>query len=185
MDFFLWLLLAIWLGVELWISLREWGETDTAQDRHTKKVFAFCAAAAICVGLLGPRPPAYTVHYSRGLMLFLGSVTMFLGISLRVFSVLALGKYFRTTVMIQKGQTIVQTGPYKYIRHPSYLGTLITVFGFGLVVDNWFTICAMLAVMFYGIAQRITVEEEVMERGFGKAYTDYKKKTKKLIPRIY
>lgn len=185
MDFFLWLLLGIWLGSELWISLREWGEADTAQDRHTKKVFAFCAAAAISIGLLGPRPPAYTIYHSRAIMLFLGSATMLLGISLRVLSVLALGQYFRTTVMIQKGQTVIKTGPYKYIRHPSYLGTLITVFGFGLAVDNWFVTGAMLAVMFYGIAQRIAVEEEVMERGFGKAYIDYKRKTKKLIPKIY
>lgn len=185
MDVWTWILLTIWLGTEFWISLREWGKTDTSLDRHSKKVFALCAAAAICMGLLGPRPPQFTIYYSRGIVTVLGSLIMFSGILVRVFAVLSLGKYFRTTVMVQKGQKLVTTGLYKYIRHPSYSGTLITVLGFGTVLDNWFTVCAMLVVMCIGIAHRVRVEEDVLERNFGTEFLAYKKRTKKLIPFVY
>lgn len=185
MDFVIWFDLVVWLATECWIAFREIGETDTSQDRHTKKVFALCAAAAISIALLGPQPPQFTIFYSRLVMLILGSLTMFIGITIRVLSVLTLGNYFRTTVMVQKGQKIVRAGLYKYLRHPSYLGALITVLGFGIVRDNWFTVCTTLVIMVYGVAQRIAVEEEVMQRAFGKEYFDYKKKTYKLIPKIY
>lgn len=185
MEFFLWLLLVFWLGTELWIALREWGKTSNAQDRRTKQIFAFCAAAAISIGLIGPRPPAYTIRYSRSLMLFLGSVTMLSGIFVRAYSVRALGDFFRTTVMVVKGQKLIQTGLYKYVRHPSYTGTLVTVLGFGIALDNAFTTLLMLVVMLYGVHKRVIVEEDVMERSFGKAYTEYKTRTKKLIPNLY
>lgn len=175
---------AVWISSELWIALREKGTLDTSQDKHTKMVYALCAAAAIVLAIYTPRPQSLTIHYARSIFEFLGFLTMFLGAILRISAVLALGKYFRTTVMVQKDQKLVTGGPYKYIRHPSYAGTLITVFGLGLASDNWFTLITVVLVMFYGVRQRIVVEEEVMERNL-KEYGTYKKHTKRLIPRIY
>jgi protein-S-isoprenylcysteine O-methyltransferase Ste14 len=177
--------IASWTGSELWISIREWGTLNTEQDRHTKTVIAACMAAALVIGVWGPRPPQYTIFWARNLMTVLGSLTILLGVTWRVFSVLALGNYFRTTVMVQKGQKVVQTGPYKYIRHPSYLGILISVSGLGIAEDNWFTMLLMIAVVFYGLRKRILVEEEVLERELGTKYAEYKRRTKRLIPGLY
>ncbi|MBI1862886.1 isoprenylcysteine carboxylmethyltransferase family protein, partial [Candidatus Microgenomates bacterium] len=109
----------------------------------------------------------------------------FIGVFVRVTSVLTLGPFFRTTVMIQKGQKLVTTGLYQYIRHPSYLGILITIAGLGLAADNGFTLVAMLIVMGYGVRQRIVVEEEVMEREFKNEYAAYKRRSWRLIPKVY
>jgi protein-S-isoprenylcysteine O-methyltransferase Ste14 len=57
---------------------------------------------------------------------------MWLGLTIRLWAIVALGRAFRTTVEVDAGQAVVSTGPYRWVRHPSYSGLLLIVTGFGL-----------------------------------------------------
>ena len=74
---------------------------------------------------------------SNLLVISLGSFLAILGYMFRHWAILTLGKHFRTTIEIDKNQEIVKTGPYKYLRHPSYSGMILFFIGFGLIPGNW------------------------------------------------
>ena len=79
----------------------------------------------------------------------------------------------------------MSSGPYKWIRHPSYTGLLLVVAGFGLAVGNWLALAVGLLLPLPGILWRIHVEEAELERVLGAAYSAYRARTTRLIPRLW
>lgn len=108
-----------------------------------------------------------------------------LGMAIRWGSIIYLGRYFTVNVAITEGHRLVVTGPYRYVRHPSYTGLLITFLGVGIHTNNWVGLFALTVPVFSAISRRIAVEESVMLDEFASAYTDYQRRTKKLIPLLY
>ncbi|MGC1375008.1 MAG: isoprenylcysteine carboxylmethyltransferase family protein, partial [Anaerolineales bacterium] len=80
---------------------------------------------------------------------------------------------------------IVETGIYKIIRHPAYLGYLASLLGIGLALGNWVGLAALAALPLAGILYRIHVEESALLRYFGPAYQAYASRTKRLLPGIW
>jgi len=113
-----------------------------------------------------------------------GILLMVLGIVLRQWSMAVLGSFFSGTVGVQEGQKVVDTGPYRLVRHPSYTGGLLIFAGMGLALQSWGAI--LLIVLIFGLAfgYRIYVEEKVLVSEFGEEYVEYAKRTKRLIPYI-
>ena len=103
------------------------------------------------------------------------------GIALRWYAVLTLGRFFTTRVMTAKDQTVVQKGPYRLIRHPSYTGALLTVLGVLLCQTNWISL-ACFALALPGFGYRISVEERALVTALGQPYLDYMRRTKRLVP---
>jgi protein-S-isoprenylcysteine O-methyltransferase Ste14 len=85
-------------------------------------------------------------------------------------------------VDVHSGQTVIEAGPYRHIRHPSYTGALITVIGPGLVLGNWVSILALLACISVGYAYRIHVEETALVSALGQPYQEYMTRTARLVP---
>jgi protein-S-isoprenylcysteine O-methyltransferase Ste14 len=111
----------------------------------------------------------------------LGIVLALAGIALRWYAVMALGRFFTTRVMTTKDQTVVQAGPYRFVRHPAYSGALMTVLGVLLSLTNWLSLlCFVLALP--GFAYRIRVEERALTDALGEPYRDYMRRTKRLVP---
>ena len=110
---------------------------------------------------------------------------MWLGLATRLWAITALGGGFRTTVEVDPGQTVVSTGPYKWIRHPAYAGLVPAVAGLGLAFGNWlsFTVCAVLPLP--AIVRRIDVEEAELNRVLGDAYRTYQTRTARLVPWLW
>jgi protein-S-isoprenylcysteine O-methyltransferase Ste14 len=108
-----------------------------------------------------------------------------LGLAARIWAVAALGSAFRTTVEIDHGQAVVTTGPYNWIRHPSYVGLLLVVAGFGLALGNWLSVAVCLVVPLPAVVRRIDVEEAELNRVLGDAYRAYQARTARLIPGIW
>jgi protein-S-isoprenylcysteine O-methyltransferase Ste14 len=94
---------------------------------------------------------------------------MWLGLATRVWAIAALGGAFRATVEVDPGQAVVSTGPYRWIRHPSYLGLLLIVAGFGLAVGNWLSLAACLVLPLPALVRRIHVEEAELSLVLGDA----------------
>lgn len=74
---------------------------------------------------------------------------------------------------------ICTDGPYKVIRHPGYMGTMLIWIGFGLAATNWFVLLFVAGLVSYGLIRRIQVEEEVLFERFGVDYQAYADETAK------
>lgn len=108
-----------------------------------------------------------------------------LGLSIHLAGMLALGKWWSPSVVIADDHLLVETGIYRFIRHPIYSGILLTLLGFGLALSNWLSIAVLILPNAAGIAYRIHVEEQALRRHFGAAYDSYAKRTKRLIPGVF
>lgn len=113
-----------------------------------------------------------------------GIALMFGGIFLRQWSIAILGGFFSVLVSVQEGQTIIRRGPYRFIRHPSYTGTLLTLTGIGLAVQSWGALLTLVVMFGIVYRYRIGVEEKALVEQFGNEYAAYMNTTKMLIPFI-
>jgi protein-S-isoprenylcysteine O-methyltransferase Ste14 len=86
-------------------------------------------------------------------------------------------------VALHPDQRVVDSGPYRLIRHPSYTGSLVTVLGICLAMANWLSFLGMIPAAL-GYLYRIRIEERVLVEGLGEAYRAYQRRTKRLIPYI-
>jgi protein-S-isoprenylcysteine O-methyltransferase Ste14 len=177
--------LAGWAVFELGLRVRESVQSRgaTGQDRATRVLIAAAIGGAIVLALLtanrvsalripGPHRPA-------------GLVVMWLGLAIRVWAVAALGRAFRTTVEVDPDQAIVSSGPYRWVRHPSYTGLLLIVAGLGLAAGNWLALAGCVALPLAALLRRIRVEETELTRVLGQPYRVYRTKTKRLIPGLW
>lgn len=113
-------------------------------------------------------------------LLLLGGGTLF-----RIWSIMTLGKFFTATVQTQSHQTIIDAGPYRLIRHPSYLGAYLAISGSAILLHAKAGILFSVIVMLAAYDFRITVEEKALIKAFGKQYVEYRSRTYRLIPFIY
>jgi protein-S-isoprenylcysteine O-methyltransferase Ste14 len=113
-----------------------------------------------------------------------GIALMFGGVIVRQWSIALLGGFFSVLVSVQEGQTIIRRGPYRFIRHPSYTGTLLTLTGIGLAVQSWGALLTLVVMFGIVYKYRIGVEEKALVEQFGNEYVAYMNTTKMLIPFI-
>jgi protein-S-isoprenylcysteine O-methyltransferase Ste14 len=111
-----------------------------------------------------------------------GIFLMVIGILVRQWAMFTLGRFFTLTVGVQKSQKVVDYGPYRFIRHPSYSGMLMTAIGIGVALHTWGGILVILALLGLAIGYRILVEEKFLASELGDGYVQYMKRTKRLIP---
>jgi len=115
---------------------------------------------------------------------YAGIFLMFLGVLVRQYAIAILGRFFSLSVQIAEDHQVVDKGPYRLVRHPSYTGILITFTGLGLAVQSLGAVLVLL--LFFGISfgYRMSVEERTLLSGLGSDYASYMKRTKRLIPFI-
>jgi protein-S-isoprenylcysteine O-methyltransferase Ste14 len=175
--------LTCWALLEAGLRVREAlrGKGGRNRDRGSRVLIAMSLGAAIAAaGVATSMAPSLRIP---GAVQVFGVIVMWLGLTTRVWAVAALGGAFRTTVEVDLDQAVVTTGPYKWIRHPSYAGLLLFLAGFGLAIGNWLSAAACLALPLPALAWRIHVEEAELRRVLGDAYRAYQTKTARLIPR--
>jgi protein-S-isoprenylcysteine O-methyltransferase Ste14 len=121
-----------------------------------------------------------------GLPLFwLGIASMVAGVALRWYAIYRLGRFFTRDVATQVDQTVVRDGPYRFVRHPSYSGTLLTLLGIGLALGNWLALLAVLAGGVVGHQYRVHVEEQALIAALGEPYRAYLRETRRFIPFVW
>ena len=111
-----------------------------------------------------------------------GIVLMWLGVLLRQWAIAVLGRFFSTSVRIVENHQVVEKGPYRLVRHPSYTGLLITFIGISLAVQSWAALIVLLGFFTISFGYRIKVEERALLSELGDNYANYMKRTKRLIP---
>jgi protein-S-isoprenylcysteine O-methyltransferase Ste14 len=136
-------------------------------------VFVADAFARAAVALL----PAWSFY--------LGVVMMVSGIAIRLWAVSTLRSFFSYTVQIKEGHRVVQSGPYRFVRHPAYTGSLLTILGIAFALQSWGAALFMAVTFGITFGYRIRVEEKVLTVSLGEAYASYSKRVKRLIPYVY
>src|SRR6202035_958587 len=111
-----------------------------------------------------------------------GFVLFLLCFVLRWWAIIHLGRFFTVNVAIHAGHHLVDTGPYRYLRHPSYTGALLMVFGFVCSFAHWASMLIIVGSCLSVILYRVRIEEAALLEGLGEPYRDYCRRTKRLIP---
>lgn len=129
--------------------------------------------------------PGTTLAWHPQVLFWAGIVLMLAGLGFRWYAIRSLGRFFTRTVATRRGQYVVDTGPYRYIRHPSYSGSLLMCLGAGLAMTNWAALLAVLAGALAGYAWRVHVEEQALCADLGQPYRDYMRRTRRFIPGVW
>jgi protein-S-isoprenylcysteine O-methyltransferase Ste14 len=114
-----------------------------------------------------------------------GIVLIVSGLTIRWIAIFRLKKQFTVDVAIGKESKIVKEGIYKYIRHPSYTGSLLSFLGLGTAFANYFSMAVIFIPILLAFLYRIKIEETALMEAFGEEYRQYSARAKKLIPGIY
>jgi len=115
----------------------------------------------------------------------LGMVLFAVGLAIRWYAIIHLGRFFTVNVAIAANHRLIDTGPYRFVRHPSYTGALMAFLGLALCLDNWASLAVMMVPVSLVFLRRIRVEEAALLQGLGHPYEDYMSRTKRLIPALY
>ena len=114
-----------------------------------------------------------------------GCILFGLGLALRWYSIMYLGRFFTVNVAIHSGHEVIDTGPYRLIRHPSYAGALLAFLGLALCLANWCSLALVTVPIFWAFSRRMAVEESALANALGAPYVQYMDRTKRLAPFIY
>ena len=115
----------------------------------------------------------------------IGMTLAVVGLVVRVHSILTLKQFFTYSVVRVENQKVMETGLYKFIRHPGYLGQLMIFIGISVSISNWLSVLTMMIPVTLGYLYRIRMEERFMVKQLGDSYLNYQARTKKIIPRLY
>lgn len=120
-------------------------------------------------------------HYA----LTIGIIVGLVGVLVRFSAVTTLGRFYSRNVGIQEKHELIQTGWYRIIRHPGYLGTLLTFLGYAIATQSVLSVIINMVLFFVAYSYRIRTEEAALVSQFGDSYRQYQKKTWRIIPFIY
>jgi protein-S-isoprenylcysteine O-methyltransferase Ste14 len=114
----------------------------------------------------------------------LGAILFLAGTVLRIAAVRTLGPRHSVWVAVQEGHRLVTTGLYRVVRHPSYVGALLAVFGWALAFRSEIGL-ALAVLIVPPILSRIRAEENLLNAEFGDLYQSYQRRTSRLLPFVY
>jgi protein-S-isoprenylcysteine O-methyltransferase Ste14 len=114
-----------------------------------------------------------------------GLVLMAVGIFIRQWAVFTLGRFFTADVRVHPAQTVVERGPYRWVRHPSYSGLLMFFVGLGLALSNWLSVIVLAVLPAAGLLVRIRSEERALLAALGDDYRRYAATHRRLFPGIW
>ena len=115
---------------------------------------------------------------------WVGLALVWIGVLVRQWAIFSLGRAFTVVVEVSRNQSLITSGPYRWVRHPAYSGSIITLAGFGLAAGSWIGAMLALAIALTGYSYRVRVEETAMLEAFGDEYRNYRLRTGRFIPRV-
>ncbi|HXC77401.1 MAG TPA: isoprenylcysteine carboxylmethyltransferase family protein [Candidatus Acidoferrum sp.] len=179
----LFLTLAIWTVIEVRQAMNRRAEA-TNKDRGSLMVVRLFAFAGVLLAALAVKMTATSVQYSP-VMFGVSLAVVWAGVGLRWWSFQTLGPYFTFTVMTSANQPVITTGPYRFLRHPSYAGIMLILAGIGLTYGNWLSLGALIFLPLIGFIYRIRVEESALSAALGDAYTTFAGGRKRISPFVW
>jgi protein-S-isoprenylcysteine O-methyltransferase len=183
----LWTSYTCWFLMEWWIISRDMRRfRGRTADRGSFFGFVLAIPGSLIIAFNAViHLPQFHIATLQPALSWLGIAMIWAGMAFRLWAVLTLGAFFRTSVVVQEGHQLVTAGPYRWLRHPAYTGVIITVVGLGLALGNWVSLAAMAVLPSLAIAWRMHVEERALTEQFGEAYTDFCETRSAVLPCVW
>jgi protein-S-isoprenylcysteine O-methyltransferase len=191
---FVWPYALVFWAVYVWAFLPEWkvvqGGREGAKDANSKdsgslKVILGGMWAALIIAYPLAFVKAWAFPQRWQLPLFVAGVLLIvIGSLLRRYCWRTLGKYFTGDVKARPDQPVITSGPYRWVRHPSYTAGMMMFIGIGLALGSWFSFALLTIAVIATYAYRVAVEERVLLETIGEPYRSYMKQRKRFIPYI-
>jgi protein-S-isoprenylcysteine O-methyltransferase Ste14 len=171
-----------WVGS--FFQRSEHGAVKRDRGSHLVLVFALIVGIVAAFFFVQASFAGTTLTWHQPLLFWIGIALMLAGLAFRWYSIRVLGRFFTRDVATRPGQTVVETGPYRLIRHPSYSGALLMFLGTGLAMTNWASLLAVTLGAAIGYGWRVRVEEQALCTDLGQPSRDYMLRTKRIIPHV-
>lgn len=177
--------------VALWSTFTtapQLGSQETLTDRGDR-----FSAGAILVALLASILASVAEYAYGGALepssmlsaVLIGTTVIIGGLVLRIWAIRTLGRFFTATVHVVSDQRVIDDGPYRVLRHPSYTGAILTVLGVAIVLKSMTGALVTLGVCVPVYMYRIVIEETALSARLGDSYRQYQARTWRLVPFAY
>ncbi len=157
---------------------------SSSQDAGTFRLIDTASDVALFLAFVLAFLPGFAVPYPR-LALYVGSGFLLAGGLLRRSCFRALGRYFTAIVTVLPEQPVIDTGPYRWIRHPGYTAAFVIYFGLGLALGSWLSLAVLFLTACLVYNRRVQAEEKALLNTLGEPYRAYMRRTKRFIPFLF
>ena len=177
---------AVWIASDVWIG-RRYRSADAARtrDQGTLRMLHVVIWIAMFVAIFVSYLPLGRIAEHRQALYATGIAMMIIGLAFRWWAIRVLDRFFTVDVSIRDDHGLVREGPYRWLRHPSYTGALLTFYGCALALANWVSMLLIVVPITAVFLLRMRVEEGVLARAFPDAYPAYARDTKRLVPFVW
>jgi protein-S-isoprenylcysteine O-methyltransferase len=182
----LWILVAF--GVALSILQPTYKPIDGAapvHDRGTAAQIVWSVYLTQWFGIIEAVRFRYPESFHWDAIATAALVMMLAGLSLRVWAVVTLGRYFTWFITVYEDHQVIRTGPFRFIRHPAYCGALLLFVGTLLFVHAWVGAALSLVFQLFAYVRRIRYEEAMMIDRLGERYVTYTREVRALVPLLW
>ncbi len=153
----------------------------TATDRGTSVLIVVAYALAVL---------AVTTHVLPSVALdatvaWVGVGIGVFGFLFRVWSMRVLGRFYTRTLVTTADQRVVRKGPYRVVRHPGYLGSILVWMGAAASSGNLVSVAAVTLILAVAYTHRIRTEERMLLDALGGPYAEYRRRSWRLVPFVF
>jgi len=172
---------AYWLAS--WFFTKKTAEKESYISSLIYRLPVTLAALLLFFGARMPKPMSAVIFHSTTPICVLVIAFSTTGVAICIWARITLGRNWSSVVVLKVGHELVQAGPYRFVRHPIYSGFILMFAAIVLLVGRAAGILA-LCLFVYSFLLKLRREERMMLKQFPKAYPEYMKKTKRLVPFI-
>ena len=191
---FVWPYTLVFWAVNVWAFLperkvvqsgREGAKAVDSKDSGSIKVIMAGNAIALTLAYPLAFVRAWSFPQNWQVPLFVAGVLMvFLGSVVRRYCWRTLGEYFTGDVKARADQPVIRSGPYRFVRHPSYTAAMMMFIGIGLALGSWVSLVLVTIATIAAYCYRVAVEERALLDAIGEPYRSYMKERKRFIPYV-
>ncbi len=178
----------LWLLYEFGFGLRPGkagGEEGRRADRGSWILLTVSVTAGVLVSSVMARRFHWTAPYAGWGVDAIAISLILAAAGLRQWAMRALGAAFTSRVAVGQDQRLVKEGPYRYVRHPAYLGNVMGFVGIAVGQGSLPSGAVLLAFCIPPVLYRIQVEEKALRARLGKEWEEYSAKIPRLLPGIW
>jgi protein-S-isoprenylcysteine O-methyltransferase Ste14 len=168
-----------------------WRRVKGAQRKEPilPRLLKYWLPLIIAIALIGPGDwyrdtwLGARMYPGSDLVAVIGALLTMLGVAFACWARFVLGRNWSSVVQVKEDHELIQSGPYRWVRHPIYTGLLLAFFGTAMAIGEWRgAICVVIVAVSFWF--KLKLEERWMRENFGAAYESYMQRTKALIPGV-